>query len=87
VSTTKDLTVYAQFLRNAAPQAFDSFYAVFANYTRQAVENLIYGTNNLQVLQGQAQQCAMILQILEEVKNGGRDRRSKGDAEASVRSE
>jgi hypothetical protein len=73
VSTTTDLANYARFLRNGAPQAFDDFVAAFARYTADTVQNMINASANLPVVQGHAQQCAKILNVLEEVKNGRRD--------------
>jgi hypothetical protein len=70
VSSTKELTTYARFLRNASPQAFDDFFAAFAKYTRDQADILVITTENLQLAQGHAQQCKKILDALEEVKRG-----------------
>lgn len=70
MSTTAELTQYAKFLRNAAPQAYADFCTAFEKYTGEAVKNMLNATTDLSVTQGQAQQCAKILKVLEDVKNG-----------------
>ena len=70
MSTTAELVQFAKLLRNAAPRAFDEFHAAFASYTRQTTTKLINATENIEVVQGQTQQCMAILSVLEEVKNG-----------------
>lgn len=70
MSTTDDLANRARFLRNAAPQAFLDFHAAFAGYTQRKFMDLVDTTVNLQQAQGHAQQCRVILLVLEGVKNG-----------------
>jgi hypothetical protein len=70
MKTTKDLADYMRRLRNAAPQQFAEFHAVFAEYTKQKTIDLINTTTDLQLAQGHAQQCAKLLGVFEEVKNG-----------------
>jgi hypothetical protein len=71
LSTTDELTKRARFLRNAAPQQFNDFYAAFVDYTDRKYEGLVQAeTGNFLQLQGQAQQCQALLQLLEGVKNG-----------------
>jgi len=67
---TSELVVQARYLRNAAPQAYDDFCKAFAAYTRQTFDDLIETNQNLSVIQGQAQQCKKLLQLLEGAKNG-----------------
>jgi hypothetical protein len=68
-ATTKELTDYARFLRNAAPQEFINFYGAFAKYTENMIESLVFGAGDLSRAQGSAQQCLNILRVLEGVKN------------------
>lgn len=70
MNSTKELSDYARFLRNGAPDAYAAFVSAFAKYTTQTVENLIQTTENLQLAQGHAQQALKLLRALEEVKNG-----------------
>jgi hypothetical protein len=71
MSSTKDITDNARFLRNASPQAFDKFIVAFAQYTAQATDNLVNTTTDLPVAQGRAQQCVKILQALQEARDHG----------------
>jgi hypothetical protein len=71
VSSTKDITDRARFLRNASPQAFDQFINAFAQYTATVTDGLVLTTVDLQVVQGQAQQCRKILQALVEARDHG----------------
>ena len=64
---TKDITTYARFLRNAAPQAYDNFLAAVTRYKDQSIQDMIDTTENVLLAQGRAQQCVKILQALEEV--------------------
>ena len=66
--TTKDLTDQARFLRNASPQAYDKFFAAFADYAAQMTANLIQTTENLQVAQGHAQLAMKLLRALEAAR-------------------
>jgi hypothetical protein len=68
--TTKGLADYTRFLRNAAPREFADFCTAFAEYTGTVCNTLIYATDNLPLAQGHAQQCAALLKVFEEVKNG-----------------
>jgi hypothetical protein len=72
-ASTKELSEYARFLRNAAPQAFNDFCTAFLNYTGQKTNDLVKtaGTENVLLVQGHAQQCLAILNVLEEVKKNG----------------
>jgi hypothetical protein len=70
MSTTDELARRARFLRNAAPQQFSDFYAAFVEYTEGQFKTLVWETDNLQRVQGHAQQCKKILDVLEGVKNG-----------------
>ena len=70
MSSTDNLVRKARFLRNAAPQQFTDFYGAFAEYTATAAEILVKADGNLQTFQGHAQQCAKILRVLEDAKNG-----------------
>jgi hypothetical protein len=70
-STTKGLTERAKYLRNAAPQQFDAFVAEVRIYTAAVTQSLIYTTDNVQVVQGQAQQCLKFIEALEEVTKHG----------------
>jgi hypothetical protein len=70
VSTTDELLKRARFLKNAAPQAYNDFYAAFADYTDRQYEILVHVTDNWQQAQGHAQQCKKLLNILEGAKNG-----------------
>lgn len=58
----------AQFLRNAAPPQFDQFRAAFEAYSAEVFSNLLQATVNLPQAQGQAQQCAKLLNLLREIK-------------------
>ena len=70
MSTTDELSQRARFLRNAAPQAYRDFTVSLANYTKRKFEELVITDGNFQLVQGHAQQCKKILQVLEEVENG-----------------
>jgi hypothetical protein len=70
MSSTKDITENARFLRNANPQAYEKFIAVFMKYARDQADVLVQTTENLQLAQGHAQQCVKLLRALEEAKNG-----------------
>lgn len=70
MSTKDELISRARFLRNAAPQAFSDFHVAFAGYTQRKYMDLVNTTGDLQQAQGHAQQCQVILQVLEGVKNG-----------------
>jgi hypothetical protein len=69
-ATDKELTDYARFLRNAAPQEFSNFCTAFEKFTDTTVNNLVYASGNVPLVQGQAQQCVNLLRILEGIKNG-----------------
>jgi len=69
-AATKELADYARFLRNAAPQEFSNFHAAFEKYTDSTLDNLVFATGDLPLVQGHAQQCVKLLRILEEIKNG-----------------
>jgi hypothetical protein len=56
-----------RFLRNAAPEEFEQFRQAFARYSDEVRDNLVRGADKLEVLQGHAQQCVKILDLL----NGG----------------
>jgi hypothetical protein len=70
LSTTDELTVKARYLRNAAPQAYLDFVSAFTAYTDRKYSDLVSATVNLQQAQGHAQQCRLILQVLEGVRHG-----------------
>jgi hypothetical protein len=70
LSTTDELTKRARYLRNAAPQQFNDFYAAFVDYTDRHFEAMVDTTEDLQRAQGHAQMCKKILAVLEGVKNG-----------------
>lgn len=70
MSSTDNLVRKARFLRNAAPQQFSDFYGAFEGYSQVAAAILVMTTENLQLYQGHAQQCAKILKALEDAKNG-----------------
>lgn len=70
MSSTKDLTDHARFLRAAAPREFEEFYGAMARYTGQQSENLVNTTENVFVAQGHAQQCLKLLRALGDAKNG-----------------
>ena len=70
MTTTEELARYARFLRNAAPSQYIDFIGAFANYTNQKFKDLVDATDNFQNVQGHAQQCKKILQVLDGVKNG-----------------
>lgn len=71
MSTTTELTNYARFMRNAAPQAYDDFLAAFGIYTSEVINNMVTSTENMSVIQGHAQQCVKILTALKEAKKNG----------------
>ena len=54
--------------RNASPQAYDKFFAAFADYAAQMTDNLIQTTENLQVAQGHAQLAMKVLRALEAAR-------------------
>jgi hypothetical protein len=67
----EELVKRARFLRNAAPQQFNEFFAAFVDYADGKYEGLVRAeASNFLQLQGQAQQCQALLQLLEGVKNG-----------------
>ena len=68
MTSTKELTDYARFLRNAAPREFDAFRSAFANYTKATITDMVAATGDLSLVQGRAQQCVKIMQLLEEIK-------------------
>ena len=70
--STKDLVDRGRFLRNAAPREFDGFYQAFEKYAETVVYGVLSadGEQELLRVQGHAQQCVKILQVLEEIKNG-----------------
>jgi len=70
VSSTDNLKIKAHFLRNAAPRVYDEFLGAFAEYTEAAASTLVMATENWQLYQGHAQQCAKLLNVLREAKNG-----------------
>lgn len=70
MSSTNILVKEVRFLRNAAPQQFAAFCDAFAKYTAMVAEIMVAADGNLQLYQGHAQQCAKILKVLEEAKNG-----------------
>jgi len=61
---TNSLSDSIRFLRNAAPEEFEQFRQAFAGYSNDARDNLVRGAEKLEVLQGHAQQCEKILQLL-----------------------
>jgi hypothetical protein len=69
-ATDKELTDYARFLRNAAPQEFSNFCAAFEKYTASYINTLVETAGDLPLAQGRAQQCVNILRVLEGIKNG-----------------
>lgn len=71
MSSTKDLTDQARFLRNAAPQVYDRFLAAFAKYTDEKKQMLVETQGNLQLAQGHAQMCVNLLQALQEANKHG----------------
>jgi hypothetical protein len=70
VNTREELLQRARYLRNAAPQAFMDFRGTFEKYAEESYQKLVNTTVDLQLLQGHAQQCNAILQILNGAKNG-----------------
>ena len=71
MSTTDELTKRARFMRNAAPQQFNEFFAAFVEYADRKYEGLVQAeTGNFLQLQGQAQQCQALVQLLDGVRNG-----------------
>ena len=70
MSTTDELTIRARYLRNAAPQPYLDFVAAFSKYVDLKYRDLVDTTVGLQQAQGHAQQCRLILQVLEGVKHG-----------------
>jgi hypothetical protein len=70
VNAIKELTEPARFLRNAAPQQFNDFLAVFERYTDQQVNKVVIVGEHIQLAQGHAQQCVKILQTLKEARDG-----------------
>jgi hypothetical protein len=69
-SVEDELTKRARFLRNAAPQQYEDFYAAFIAYGNRHLEALILATDNLPLAQGHTQQCRKLAQILDEARNG-----------------
>jgi hypothetical protein len=71
LSTDAELTKHARFLRNAAPQQFNDFHAAFIAYADRRYKNLVRAeTGNFLQLQGQAQMCEDLVQLLGGVRNG-----------------
>jgi ABC-type transporter MlaC component len=67
----EELVKRAKFLRNAAPQQFNDFYTAFVNYADRTYKDLVQAeTGNFLQMQGHAQQCKAIVQILEGARNG-----------------
>ena len=64
---TNRLSDSIKFLRNAAPDEFEQFRQAFAQFSAEASDTLIKSVEKLKVLQGQAQMCVKVLQLL----NGG----------------
>jgi hypothetical protein len=56
-----------RFLHNAAPEEFEQFCQAFARYSDEVRDRLVKSPGQLEVLQGHAQQCVKILELL----NGG----------------
>jgi ABC-type transporter MlaC component len=67
----EELVKRTKFLRNAAPQQFNDFYAAFVNYADRTYKDLVHAEpNNFLQMQGHAQMCKVLVQVLEGVRNG-----------------
>ena len=60
-----------KFLRGAAPEHFTRFREAFARYADDVRLKLVNADSKLEVLQGQAQQCEKILQLLTDGERRG----------------
>lgn len=69
MSAKDELIKHARFLRNAAPQQFVDFQAAFVMYTNEQLQDLVKATDRFPQMQGHAQQCKAILDILDQAGN------------------
>jgi hypothetical protein len=59
-----------KFLRNAAPEEFEQFYQALVRYSDEVRKDLVRAPDKLEVMQGQAQMCEKIVQLLNGESRG-----------------
>ena len=62
-----ELVQTAQYLRNAAPEQFERFREAFERYTTEAVGNCVLFGTATNHMQGHAQQCLKLRDVLAKV--------------------
>jgi len=67
----EELEKRARFLHNAAPREFNEFFAAAVNFADSKFKDLVHAEpNNFLQMQGHAQMCKVLVQVLEGARNG-----------------